>query len=81
MCVAECGDCLGGGSHGLPLFRSFLSLLPAGMMSNLKSLDLSHNRVGDKGACALAAMLISEGLSSSVPLQCLELEGNQVGGG
>ena len=51
------------------------------MMSNLKSLDLSHNRVGDKGACALAAMLISEGLSSSVPLLNLELEGNQVGGG
>ncbi|GAX84010.1 hypothetical protein CEUSTIGMA_g11435.t1 [Chlamydomonas eustigma] len=49
-----------------------------GMMSNLKTLDLSHNRVSDKGACSLAAMLISEGASSSVPLQCLELEGNQI---
>ena len=50
----------------------------AGMMSNLKLLDLSHNRIGDKGACALAAMLIGEGMTSSLPLQSLELEGNQV---
>ena len=48
------------------------------MMSNVKSLDLSHNRIGDQGACSLAAMLISEGASSSVPLLTLELEGNQV---
>ena len=47
-------------------------------MSNLKSLDLSHNRIGDRGACALAAMLLGEGSTSSVPLVSLELEGNQV---
>lgn len=35
-------------------------------------------QVGDKGACALAAMLISEGAQSSLPLQALELEGNMV---
>jgi len=48
------------------------------MMCNIKVLDLSHNRIGDKGACALATMLTSEGASSSVPLERLELEGNQV---
>lgn len=48
------------------------------MMSSLKTLDLSYNRIGDKGACALAAMLISEGAQSSLPLQALELEGNLV---
>ena len=50
-----------------------------GMMSNLKLLDLSYNKIGDKGACSLGGMLISEGSSSSVPLQSLELEANQVG--
>ncbi len=48
------------------------------MMSSLKVLDLSHNRIGDKGACALAAMLVAEGAQSSLPLQELELEANLV---
>lgn len=61
--------------------HTFFSVLAVGMMSNLKTLDVSHNRIGDKGGCALAAMLFNEGSSSSVPLQSLELEGNQVGGG
>ena len=52
---------------------------PAGMMSSLKTLDLSYNRIGDKGACALGSMLSGEGVASSLPLQSLELEGNQVG--
>lgn len=52
-----------------------------GMMSSLKVLDLCGNRVSDKGACALAAMLISEGAQSSLPLQVLELEGNMVSAG
>lgn len=60
--------------------HTFFSVLAVGMMSNLKTLDVSHNRVGDKGGCALAAMLFNEGSSSSVPLQSLELEGNQVSG-
>ncbi|KAG2439244.1 hypothetical protein HXX76_004605 [Chlamydomonas incerta] len=49
-----------------------------GMMCSLRLLDLSHNRIGDGGACALAAMLGSEANanSSSVPLNTLELEGN-----
>jgi hypothetical protein len=50
-----------------------------GMMSSLKTLDLSFNSISDKGACALAAMLVSEGAQSSLPLQALELEGNMVG--
>ncbi len=49
------------------------------MMSSLKTLDLSYNRIGDKGACALGSMLRGEGVASSLPLQSLELEGNQVG--
>ncbi|KAG2453565.1 hypothetical protein HYH02_001784 [Chlamydomonas schloesseri] len=51
-----------------------------GMMCSLRLLDLSHNRIGDPGACALAAMLGSEAsaTSSSVPLNTLELEGNQL---
>lgn len=49
-------------------------------MCSLRLLDLSHNRIGDSGACALAAMLGSEpnATSASVPLNTLELEGNQV---
>ena len=46
------------------------------MMSSLKSLSLPRNRIGDKGACSLAAMLMGEG--SSVPLQSLELEENPI---
>jgi hypothetical protein len=51
------------------------------MMSGLKVMDLSYNRISDKGACALAAMLVSEGEQSSLPLASLELEGNLVGMG
>ncbi|MEW5312669.1 MAG: hypothetical protein WDW38_004285 [Sanguina aurantia] len=49
-----------------------------GMMSSLRVLDLSGNRIADRGACGLATMLISEGASSSVPLNVLELESNQI---
>lgn len=48
------------------------------MMSSLRVLDLMHNKVADRGAMALAAMLVSEASASSVPLHTLELEGNQV---
>ncbi len=41
----------------------------------MKTLDLSFNRVGDRGAGALAAMLVNEG---ALPLQALELEANMV---
>ncbi|GFR43889.1 hypothetical protein Agub_g5018 [Astrephomene gubernaculifera] len=47
-----------------------------GMMCSLRVLDLSHNRIGDAGACALASMLGIESSASSVPLNTLELEGN-----
>lgn len=49
----------------------------AGMMCSLRVLDLSHNALCDRGALALAAMLISEASASSVPLHTLELEANQ----
>jgi len=48
------------------------------MHSSLKTLDLCYNRIGDRGANALAATLISEGVESTIPLQALELEGNMV---
>lgn len=48
------------------------------MMCSLRVLDLSHNRISDPGACALASMLGGEASASSVPLTTLELEGNQV---
>lgn len=51
------------------------------MHSGLQTLDLCYNRIGDKGAGALASMLISDGAHSSVPLHALELEGNLVGDG
>jgi hypothetical protein len=38
----------------------------------LKQLDLSFNRLQDRGCCALASML------TNVPLLALELEGNEV---
>ncbi|GIL46879.1 hypothetical protein Vafri_3747 [Volvox africanus] len=49
-----------------------------GMMCSLRHLDLSHNRIGDPGACALAAMVGGEASPSSVPLLTLELEDNQI---
>ncbi|GLC43095.1 hypothetical protein PLESTB_000863700 [Pleodorina starrii] len=49
-----------------------------GMMCSLRHLDLSHNRIGDPGACALAAMLGGEASPSSVPIVTLELEDNQI---
>ncbi|KAG2498998.1 hypothetical protein HYH03_003184 [Edaphochlamys debaryana] len=49
-----------------------------GMMCSLRLLDLSHNRIGDAGACGLAAMLGSDASPSSVPLNTLELEGNLI---
>lgn len=52
------------------------SMEAIGMMTSLKVLDLGCNQIADRGACALAAMLI--GATSSVPLQTLELEGNMV---
>eukprot|EP00798_Chlamydomonas_sp_ICE-L_P031870 gene31870-7078_t len=54
------------------------ALESVGMMSSLKILDLSRNRIGDRGACALAAILIGEGANSSIPLQTLELESNKI---
>ncbi|EFJ50944.1 hypothetical protein VOLCADRAFT_116670 [Volvox carteri f. nagariensis] len=48
-----------------------------GMMCSLRHLDLSHNRIGDSGACALAAMVGGESSPSAVPLVALELEDNQ----
>lgn len=48
------------------------------MHSNLKILDLCYNRIRDRGAASLAAMLVSEGVESTIPLHALELEGNMV---
>jgi hypothetical protein len=53
--------------------------LPPGMSCVLRHLDLSYNRVGDAGAAALSSALAG-GAESPVPLQHLELAGNQVGG-
>lgn len=48
------------------------ALLPAGLHSPLKQLDLSFCHLGDRSARAIAAMI------EAVPLLALELEGNQV---
>ncbi|GFH10230.1 uncharacterized protein HaLaN_05506 [Haematococcus lacustris] len=65
--------CSLGDEGALRIAREFEN---TGMMSGLKTLDLSYNRISDKGACALAAMLVAEGEQSSLPLNSLELEGN-----
>uniref|UniRef100_A0A383WJV6 EF-hand domain-containing protein n=2 Tax=Tetradesmus obliquus TaxID=3088 RepID=A0A383WJV6_TETOB len=44
-----------------------------GLSCPLKQLDLSFNRLQDRGCCALASLL------SHVPLLALELEGNEIG--
>ncbi|KAL6765633.1 hypothetical protein V8C86DRAFT_2455938 [Haematococcus lacustris] len=67
--------CSLGDEGALRIAREFEN---TGMMSGLKTLDLSYNRISDKGACALAAMLVAEGEQSSLPLNSLELEGNLI---
>lgn len=48
------------------------SCLHAGLASPLRQLILSHNKLGDSSARALAAV------ATAVPLLALELEGNQI---
>eukprot|EP00201_Polytomella_parva_P018261 CAMPEP_0175072134 /NCGR_PEP_ID=MMETSP0052_2-20121109/19707_1 /TAXON_ID=51329 ORGANISM="Polytomella parva, Strain SAG 63-3" /NCGR_SAMPLE_ID=MMETSP0052_2 /ASSEMBLY_ACC=CAM_ASM_000194 /LENGTH=1112 /DNA_ID=CAMNT_0016339537 /DNA_START=508 /DNA_END=3848 /DNA_ORIENTATION=+ len=48
-----------------------------GMMSGVKTLELSNNKVGDIGAHAIASMLCNDS-SSSVPLLSLELDSNMI---
>lgn len=64
-----------------PLNLLHHSRVHTGMHSNLKTLDLCYNRIGDRGATALALMLVSEVVESTIPLHALELEGNMVGRG
>ncbi len=59
------------------LLAAAAAALPAGLSCALRQLDLSHNRVADAGAAALSSALAG-GAESPVPLQQLELEGNQV---